>query len=393
MLGCQDFCGYYDWTFRHVQEAYGDSAVHRLWAEAITEAQCHYVEAGRARGLRGLYDTWVDTGNAEHCDWTFTLDDRRNVLRWDMRRCPSKGFLIDHELNACEDYCDHCMGWISPMLDRIGATVAAHEHNHCGQCWAEIRVQGRPYRSLSGKSDAITNDPRWQHGYIDHWQDGVKQPPHDAGNDQSLDVMQSCFEDADCVTVLGDDTDTTDAWTRTHRTTHVIATDVAYVTARESEALPRVVVIGYDEDVLKRLADRFTGTPDADRPVLMHPYLPGSPWLTFDRYGLPRPSPMLPALIRHGVYTHEPFAPAPSTGVFALLLAATLGKCVMVCGIEAGRSADGVKPHHHMDTLKNTNTTRIAHLRAACDACERGVTMHPRLAQLIAATRPLAIKV
>ena len=60
------------------------------------------------------------------------------VFRIDMHECPSKGFLIRNGLGAYHDYCSHCMGWIGPMLKKAGFVVD-HEHNHCGQCWWEMR--------------------------------------------------------------------------------------------------------------------------------------------------------------------------------------------------------------------------------------------------------------
>ena len=35
MLGCHDFCGYYDWTFAHVVKNFGNDALRDLWSEAI----------------------------------------------------------------------------------------------------------------------------------------------------------------------------------------------------------------------------------------------------------------------------------------------------------------------------------------------------------------------
>ncbi|MEP0842846.1 MAG: hypothetical protein HRF43_09050, partial [Phycisphaerae bacterium] len=176
MLGCQDFCGYYDWTFSYLEQRFGREALRDYWAAAIGgDSQGHYLRAGREDGLRGLLRAWVRTGQDEHCDWTFTLDEARNTLRWDMRRCPSKGFLLQNDLNASEDYCDHCMGWIIPLLDAMGAGIAAHEHNHCGQCWAEISLKGRPREPLQAPAD-IRDDPNWKRGYLDRWRDGVKLP-------------------------------------------------------------------------------------------------------------------------------------------------------------------------------------------------------------------------
>jgi len=115
-------------------------------------------------GLRALYEVWVGTGQDEHCDWTFTLDEDKNVLRWDMRECRSKSFLIQNDLNADEDYCNHCMGWIIPMLEGVGAEIVDHEHNHCGQCWAIMRMKNRPseplHVDLDIRSDARSS--RWE---------------------------------------------------------------------------------------------------------------------------------------------------------------------------------------------------------------------------------------
>ena len=165
MLGCQDFCGYYDWTFHYIRRRWGNEALRQFMSEAIgEESQSHYSQAA-AEGLRGLLQCWDKTGSDEHCDWTFTLEEQRNVLRWDMRQCPSKGFLLDNDLNADEDYCDHCMGWIVPLLDRAGIEVVAHEHNHCGQCWWEMRkAESTSQPSLPGDV-AGANDVR----LLPHW--------------------------------------------------------------------------------------------------------------------------------------------------------------------------------------------------------------------------------
>jgi hypothetical protein len=58
-----------------------------------------------------------------------------------MHECPSKGYLTQHNLSAYHDYCDHCMGWIKPIMDEAGFTID-HEHNHLGQCWWEMRRAG-----------------------------------------------------------------------------------------------------------------------------------------------------------------------------------------------------------------------------------------------------------
>ena len=179
MLGCHDFCGHYDWTFHYVYRCWGQEAVRRLWGEAIGgEAQQHYSESALRAGLRGLYEQWSKTGVEESCDWTFTLDEAKNVLRLDMRECPSKGFLIKNDLHAYDDYCDHCMGWMIPLLTKVGVEVIEHEHNHCGQCWVTMRMQDRPSQPLQIDVDVdIRNDARWKRGHLDRWAHNQPLPP------------------------------------------------------------------------------------------------------------------------------------------------------------------------------------------------------------------------
>lgn len=304
MLGCQDFCGYYDWTFHHVAQRFGQSALHALWEEAIGgESQAHYEKAGAALGLRGLYTTWTRTGEDEHCDWTFTLDEQRNVLRWDMRECPSKGFLLQNDLNASEDYCDHCVGWIAPLLARVGVEVAAHEHNHCGQCWGELRMKDRPYESLALPID-IRKDPRWDRGFLDRWAGGTQLP-----------VLDERGGSVDPCAVLTE-------WAR-RASEIVILTGDSYA---RGDACPdaAIVLLSAFEGELPLLAQRFSAAAPSERPLLVHPFFPGLPAVPFARYALPRPVPILPLLIRSGLYLHAPGQGVPSDADLVRLLAQAL---------------------------------------------------------------------
>jgi len=231
MLGCQDFCGYYDWSFAYLRKQFGPDAAPALWGD-IKLAQEHYTKAGLAKGLRGLYEVWCGTGEDEQFDWSFILDEAGNVLRWDMKQCPSKGFLLQNDLHGDEDYCDHCMGWIVPMLQAMGGEIVAHEHNHAGQCWAEIRMKERASGSLCGHDDDITQDPLWQRGSIERWEADVKLPVLPAAGHASdpVEVIRDWFRDAASLTVLGRGPSACDAWTQGQGPGPTIVTDPTYAT-------------------------------------------------------------------------------------------------------------------------------------------------------------------
>ncbi len=329
MLGCQDFCGYYDWTFHYVRRRWGREALEGLLREAIGgESQRHYAEAGARAGLRGLYDTWTKTGQDEHCDWTFTLDEEKNVLRCDMRRCPSKGFLIEHDLNADEDYCNHCAGWMIPMLESVGAELLEHEHNHCGQCWMVIRMKDRPSDPLAVDVD-IRSDPRWRRGYLDRWKHGQPRPllPSACESNDSCDVLTSWFaRHPDLAVFDGDPSCLSDitAPARAGSLAAVLTTGATYADSRRCPVNPAGILLEHDASALPAVASRFLATAEGERPLLMHPFLPASPAIDFIAFGLPRPVPILPFLIRAGLYTHRPGGPSPEPQAWLILLAAAL---------------------------------------------------------------------
>jgi hypothetical protein len=62
------------------------------------------------------------------------------------------------------------MGWIGPMMKEAGFVID-HEHNHCGQCWWEMRRKENTTPAsapgeLSGESD-VRLRPGWKTDLID----------------------------------------------------------------------------------------------------------------------------------------------------------------------------------------------------------------------------------
>lgn len=329
MLGCQDFCGYYEWTFHYLRRRFGTEALQEYWANAIgADAQRHYLEAARQEGLRGLYNSWSKTGAEEQCDWTVTLDEANNLLRLDMRRCPSKGFLLNHDLNADEDYCDHCIGWIGPALNMVGAQVVAHEHNHCGQCWWQIGMKHRPSCKII-EGPEIQREDNWQNGYLHRFEENV---PVDEGSDGGGDVvalLRTAFAGFEGAQVWGDNFDPELTTLSSLERIAAIATGRAYLLAAERRPQPRAVVLGHEALDWQQFSQRWNSVPRETRPLLLHPFLPAASPIPFPKFGLPRPLPLLPILIRTRVYTHEAEGARPSTEEFAKLLKLALEKVLL----------------------------------------------------------------
>jgi hypothetical protein len=164
MIGVYDFCGHYDWTFEWLRRQGGEALVRQYWDNAIhQDAQRHAAVLIQEQGFAGMAAYWGHTLKQEGAGYHTSAAE--GVFRIDMHDCPSKGFLIRNGLGAYHDYCDHCMGWIGPMLKQAGFAVD-HEHNHCGQCWWEIRrLGGTPPPSQPGTlagSEDVRLRPDWR---------------------------------------------------------------------------------------------------------------------------------------------------------------------------------------------------------------------------------------
>jgi hypothetical protein len=140
MIGCYDFCGHYEWTFAWLEQAGGPELLREYWREAIAEdSQRHARELIQREGFAGMEKYWERTLTEESPQLGFHITRRPDRFRIDMHDCPSKGFLLRNGLEQHRDYCDHCIGWIGPVM-RDAGFVIDHEHNHLGQCWWEFRA-------------------------------------------------------------------------------------------------------------------------------------------------------------------------------------------------------------------------------------------------------------
>jgi hypothetical protein len=106
----------------------------------------------------------------------------------------------------------------------------------------------------------------------------------------------------------------------------VLTTGRVYADRSQCPVEPSAVLLDNDEAELVGVAARFLATPPARRPLLLHHFLPRPPLMDFVSAGLPRPVPILPLLIRHGLYRHQPGGPKPDVTELLMLLAAALNK-------------------------------------------------------------------
>ena len=169
MIGVHDFIRYYDWTFEYLRRQHGQAEVERYWSETIAfNSQKSVFALIRDKGLAGMAEYWGYSLTSEEASYANTLTD--DYFRIDMYHCPSKGLLIRVGQHEYSDYCEHCMGWIKPIMDKTGFVVD-HEHNHAGQCWWEMRPaqSGRKAAPPPLRSGDVRLQDGWQQSDHDLW--------------------------------------------------------------------------------------------------------------------------------------------------------------------------------------------------------------------------------
>ncbi len=117
MIPSDHFTRFYNEVFKFL-ETQGEDALQEYWLEISKNQDKHTVDLFREKGLEGMREYWDHIRIEENCDLDLDINDDRLELR--MNACPSLGKVLDNDADPMGRYCDHCAGWIGPILDRLG---------------------------------------------------------------------------------------------------------------------------------------------------------------------------------------------------------------------------------------------------------------------------------
>ncbi len=155
MIPSDQFVRFYNEVFKFL-DAQGGDALEEYYRVVSEQQERHCLELFMKQGLAGMKAYWDRIAVEENCDMTCTLHaDRLEIV---MRRCPSLGKAMDNDAGAFARYCDHCPGWVIPLLEKAGF--------HCDydmidrsrpQCRMTIfpAVPARPSRVLASGRDVL----------------------------------------------------------------------------------------------------------------------------------------------------------------------------------------------------------------------------------------------
>ena len=90
----------------------------RYWRELGRVQTIELAEKFRAGGIKACAEYWARILKEENCEGRLMLTD--DYFEFRMDRCPSLAKVLDNDAAPCELYCDHCMGWVQPVMEASG---------------------------------------------------------------------------------------------------------------------------------------------------------------------------------------------------------------------------------------------------------------------------------
>jgi len=132
MIPSDHFVRFYNEVFKAVMER-GRRDLVAYWRE-LGRLQCaRLAEEFRRGGLQACYDYWEKIRLEENCEAELALTE--DYFEFRMLKCPSLSKALDNDAEPCELYCDHCMAWIQPVMEKAGLYAVMDMHSrsepHC----------------------------------------------------------------------------------------------------------------------------------------------------------------------------------------------------------------------------------------------------------------------
>jgi len=117
MIPSDHFPRFYNEVFKFL-ERQGEDVLKDYWLEISKNQERHVLDLFGEKGLEGMEEYWTHIRDEENCDLDLRRDEGMLELR--MHKCPSLSKVLDNDAAPMGRYCDHCAGWIGPIMDKLG---------------------------------------------------------------------------------------------------------------------------------------------------------------------------------------------------------------------------------------------------------------------------------
>ncbi len=154
MIPSDHFVRFYNEVFKTLREL-GHTHLKDYWRE-LGQMQTRKLGAYfREGGLQACYDYWNRIVHEENCRAELELTPEYFEFR--MRKCPSLSKVLDNDAVACELYCDHCMGWIEPVMQAAGLYAVMDMQSRIeAHCVFRVYADAEPAREFEKQAKLLS---------------------------------------------------------------------------------------------------------------------------------------------------------------------------------------------------------------------------------------------
>ncbi len=117
MIPSDHFVKFYNEVFKYLDRR-GNGELEKYYLLVSQNQEFHCLELFREKGLAGMYEYWEHIRIEENCDMVNSLEE--DCYHCKMLHCPSLSKIMDNDGGACLKYCDHCPGWVQPLMTKAG---------------------------------------------------------------------------------------------------------------------------------------------------------------------------------------------------------------------------------------------------------------------------------
>ena len=117
MIPSDQFVRFYNEVFKFLVSKGGDELT-KYYDRISKNQEYHCLELFCSKGLQGMYEYWEHIKVEENCDMVNHLTD--DCYSFEFFSCPSLSKAVDNDAGPCPEYCNHCPGWILPLMTKAG---------------------------------------------------------------------------------------------------------------------------------------------------------------------------------------------------------------------------------------------------------------------------------
>lgn len=117
MIPSDHFVKFYNEVFKFL-ESQSEKDLRDFWMEISRHQESFLIDTFREKGLLGMKEYWDDIIFEENLDATTDITEEYFELK--NNYCPSLAKAQDNDAGQMGRYCDHCAGWVKPIMDKLG---------------------------------------------------------------------------------------------------------------------------------------------------------------------------------------------------------------------------------------------------------------------------------